>query len=150
MPRRVLPLPDEHGHRARPETATKHLVQFGEPEPQFGAGGEARFTDLTVRKKRFDPRPHFETAIGDLNGMQPANRRTAAELENAYVPERSQLGKFVGEMEYPVDHRVLRKKAARALGIGEQDDGAAQQLGHRLKFMEEGLEFAFRRRGLLR
>jgi hypothetical protein len=53
-------------------------------------------------------------------------------------------------VQHTVDHRVLRKKTTGALGVGQENYRARDQLGQGLHLMEELLELPIGRRRFLR
>ena len=121
------------------------MSSSGYAETHLRARGDGRLGDRRRTEPRLEPWPHFETTIGDADGVQPAHGATASQFQDANVTERPQLGQFVGQMQHPVDHGVLGEEAALPLGIGQQHDGAPRQIRKHLKFVEEFLEFPVRR-----
>jgi hypothetical protein len=81
--------------------------------------------------------------------MQPPDRRAASQLQDSNVPKRPQLRYFVGEVDDPIGHGVLREEAAVAMGIGEQDERAAGEVRQNMQLVKELLELAVGRRALL-
>ena len=115
------------------------------PNGSFGPDATCSSLDRTLRQPSFDSRPDLEALIGDAHGMQPANGSTAAQLQDADVPERPQFREFIGEMQHAVDHRVLREEPARALRVGQEQHGAGREIGQRLNLVQELLELAIGR-----
>ena len=119
------------------------------PNPIFAPVAMGASADRRGTEPRFEPRPHFEAAIGDADGVQPAHGTTATQFQNANMAQRPQFGQFVGEMQHPVDHGVLGEEPALPLGIGQENDDASRQIRKHLEFVEELLELSVRRGGLL-
>ena len=120
------------------------------PNPTLAPVGDRRLDERSGTEPRLEPRPHFESAVGDPDGMQPAHGTAAAQLQHADMAQRPQLGQFVGEMQHPVDHGVLGEEPALPLGVGQQNDDASREIREHLQFVEKLLEIPVRRRRLLR
>ena len=152
MPNTVLPLPDDPSSIVIDplRTPPRSIVSSsGMPNPIFGPVAMGASASGAGTEPRFEPRPHFETAIGDADGVQPAHGTAATQFQDANMAERPQLGQFVGQMQHPVDHGVLGEEPALPLGIGQEHDGAPRQIRKHLEFMEEFLELPVRRGGLV-
>ena len=119
------------------------------PNPIFAPSATAASLTGVGTEPRLEPRPDFKAAIGDADGVQPAHRTTATQLQDANMAQRPQFGEFVGEMQHPVDHGVLGKEPALPLGIRQENDGASRQIREHLELMEEFLELPVRRRALV-
>ena len=148
MPNTVLPLPDDPSSIVMDplRTPPRSIVSSsGMPKPIFAPVAMGASASGARTEPRLEPRPHFETAIGDADRVQPAHRATATQFQDANMAQRPQLGQFVGEMQHPVDHGVFGEEPALTLGIGQQHDDASRQIRKHLELVEELLEISLRR-----
>ena len=126
------------------------VVELRHPKRELRVAGNRRLADALVQKQRLNPWSDLEAVVRDPNGMQPAQRRTATKFQDADVPEGTQLGQLVGEVQHTVHHCVLREESARALGVGQQNHCALGEIRQGLDLVQELLEFAIGWRRFLR